>query len=79
MLSLEQWVKKGIAPDMIVGSGKVPNDPAKTMSRPICPYPRVTHYKGRALHMTPPANGANHALTNSLGCWTARRRCQPGP
>jgi feruloyl esterase len=46
MLSLEQWVEKGIAPEMLIGSGKVPNDPTKTMSRPFCPYPQVTHYKG---------------------------------
>ena len=46
MLSLEQWVENGIAPEMVIGSGKVPNDPAKTMSRPICPYPQVTRYKG---------------------------------
>jgi feruloyl esterase len=46
MLSLEQWVEKGIAPALLIGSGKVPNDSAKTMSRPICPYPQVTRYKG---------------------------------
>jgi feruloyl esterase len=46
MLSLEQWVEKGIAPEMVIGSGKVPNDPTKTMSRPICPFPQVTRYKG---------------------------------
>jgi feruloyl esterase len=47
MLSLEQWVEKGIAPEMVIGSGKAPNDPTKTMSRPICPYPQVTRYKGK--------------------------------
>ena len=31
---------------MVIGSGKAPNDPTKTMSRPICPYPQVTRYKG---------------------------------
>lgn len=46
MLSLEQWVEKGIAPEMGIGSGKAPNDPTKTMSRPICRYPQVTRYKG---------------------------------
>jgi len=46
MLSLEQWVEKGIAPEMVIGSGKSPNDPTKTMSRAICPYPQVTRYKG---------------------------------
>lgn len=46
MLSLERWVEKGIAPEMVIGSGKAPNEPTKTMSRPICPYPEVTRYKG---------------------------------
>lgn len=46
MLSLEQWVEKDVAPAIIVGSGKAPKDPTKTMSRPICPYPQVTRYKG---------------------------------
>lgn len=47
MLSLEQWVEKGIAPQVVIGSGRVPGDPSKTMSRPICPYPQTTRYKGR--------------------------------
>ena len=46
MLSLERWVEKGIAPERIIGSGKVPNAPSLSMSRPICPYPQVTRYKG---------------------------------
>jgi feruloyl esterase len=45
LLSLERWVEKGIAPAMVIGSGKSPNDPAKLMSRPICPYPQTTRYK----------------------------------
>jgi len=46
MLALEQWVENGIAPEVFVGTGKAPNDPTKTMSRPICRYPQVTRYKG---------------------------------
>lgn len=46
MLSLEQWVEKGIAPEMVIGSGKSPNDATKIMSRPICPYPQMTRYRG---------------------------------
>jgi feruloyl esterase len=46
MLSLERWVEKGVAPKMVIGLGTAPNDPTKTMSRPVCPYPKVTHYKG---------------------------------
>ncbi|QHN03162.1 tannase/feruloyl esterase family alpha/beta hydrolase [Granulicella sp. WH15] len=47
MLSLEQWVEKGIAPEMLIGSGKTPNAPTKTMSRPLCPYPKMARYKGK--------------------------------
>ncbi|WP_213979090.1 tannase/feruloyl esterase family alpha/beta hydrolase [Sphingomonas sp. dw_22] len=46
MLALEQWVEKGVAPQMFIGSGKAPNDPATTMSRPLCPYPQAARYKG---------------------------------
>jgi feruloyl esterase len=46
LLSLERWVEKDVAPEMMIGSGKVPNDPARTLRRPICPYPQITHYKG---------------------------------
>ena len=46
MLSLEQWVEKGSAPEKVIGSGQAPNEPSKTMSRPVCAYPKVTRYKG---------------------------------
>lgn len=46
MFSLERWVENGVAPDMVIGSGNVPDDPTRTMSRPICPYPQVTRYRG---------------------------------
>ncbi|MDQ2834032.1 MAG: tannase/feruloyl esterase family alpha/beta hydrolase [Acidobacteriota bacterium] len=46
MLSLERWVERGVAPQMFIGSGEALRDPTKTMSRPICPYPQVTRYKG---------------------------------
>lgn len=46
MLALERWVEQGIAPEMFIGTGKAPNDVSKVMSRPICPYPQVTRYKG---------------------------------
>jgi feruloyl esterase len=46
MLSLEQWVEKGIAPQKVIGSGESPTDPARTMSRPVCRYPQVTRYRG---------------------------------
>ncbi|RVT93561.1 tannase/feruloyl esterase family alpha/beta hydrolase [Sphingomonas crocodyli] len=44
--ALEQWVEKGVAPQMFVGSGPVPNAPSRRLSRPICPYPQITRYDG---------------------------------
>jgi feruloyl esterase len=38
--TLEKWVEKGIAPDRITGTG------AKGLTRPLCPYPQYTEYKG---------------------------------
>jgi feruloyl esterase len=42
--SLEQWVEKGKAPEIIIashsGEGKVDR------TRPLCPYPQVAKYKG---------------------------------
>jgi feruloyl esterase len=46
VLSLERWVEKGVAPQVFIGSGKAPRAPGKTMTRPICPYPQATRYKG---------------------------------
>jgi len=45
--ALERWVEGGIAPAFLVGSGQSPQDPTKIMSRPICPYPQTTRYKGK--------------------------------
>jgi feruloyl esterase len=44
--ALETWVEKGIAPEQIIGTGPVPGDPSKKMTRPLCPYPNVARYKG---------------------------------
>jgi feruloyl esterase len=44
MLSeIDIWASEGKAPDRIIAS-KPPNE--KTMTRPICPYPQVSVYKG---------------------------------
>ncbi|WP_407156409.1 tannase/feruloyl esterase family alpha/beta hydrolase [Bradyrhizobium sp. STM 3557] len=46
--ALENWVEQGAAPSTIAAT-KFRNDkPADgvEMSRPLCPYPQVAHYKG---------------------------------
>lgn len=44
--ALERWVEKGVAPDRFIGTGAVVGDPAKILTRPICPYPQVARYNG---------------------------------
>jgi feruloyl esterase len=46
--ALEQWREQGKAPEKIVASKYVDNDPAKgaAMTRPLCPYPQPSQYKG---------------------------------
>jgi feruloyl esterase len=39
MTALDRWVEKGVAPDHFIGTGK-------SMTRPLCPYPKVAKYKG---------------------------------
>ena len=46
LTALEQWVELGAAPDKIIGTGTAADDPTKTLTRPLCPYPQVAHYKG---------------------------------
>jgi feruloyl esterase len=44
--ALERWVEKGTAPDKIIGTGTAADDPSKTLTRPLCAYPKVARYKG---------------------------------
>jgi feruloyl esterase len=44
--ALERWVEQGIEPNRLVGSGPPPGDPAKTMTRPLCPHPQLARYNG---------------------------------
>ncbi len=44
--ALERWVERGVAPARLIGSGQTPLDAAKTMTRPLCPYPQQAQYKG---------------------------------
>jgi feruloyl esterase len=42
--ALERWVEQGVAPDRIIGTGRSAADPAKPLTRPLCPYPQVPRY-----------------------------------
>jgi feruloyl esterase len=44
--ALETWVERGVAPAQMVGTGPIPGDPSKKMTRPLCLYPSVARYKG---------------------------------
>jgi feruloyl esterase len=44
--ALERWVEKGIPPETLIGTGRVPGDPTKKLSRPLCVYPKIAQYKG---------------------------------
>jgi feruloyl esterase len=44
IISVEQWVETGVAPDQIIAS-KVVNH-ATTFTRPLCPYPELPRYSG---------------------------------
>jgi feruloyl esterase len=44
--ALDTWVESGVAPAKLIGSGKAVNDPTKTLTRPLCPYPQTAHYRG---------------------------------
>jgi feruloyl esterase len=44
--ALEAWVEHGAAPAKLIGSGKDTADPAKLLTRPLCPYPQTAHYVG---------------------------------
>jgi feruloyl esterase len=46
--ALEAWVERGIAPDKIIATKYVDENPAKgtQITRPICPYPEIPQYTG---------------------------------
>jgi feruloyl esterase len=43
--ALVNWVEKGVAPDRIVATARM-STPWPGRTRPLCPYPKVAHYKG---------------------------------
>lgn len=46
LTALQRWVEEGVAPERLIGTGKVVGDPSKMLTRPLCPYPQVAQYKG---------------------------------
>jgi feruloyl esterase len=44
LAALEQWVEKGVAPNLLVASHAVNGKVDRT--RPLCPYPQIARYKG---------------------------------
>ncbi len=42
LTAIEEWVEKGLAPDRMIATGAT--FPGR--SRPLCPYPEVSKYKG---------------------------------
>ena len=44
--ALERWVEQGAAPQRVIGTGRAADDPAKPLTRPLCPYPQVARYRG---------------------------------
>jgi feruloyl esterase len=45
-LALEQWVEKGAAPTSVVATKQPGEGSAVKVTRPLCAYPQVAHYKG---------------------------------
>jgi feruloyl esterase len=44
--ALDRLVEKGAAPEKIIGTGTAVDNPSKTLTRPLCPYPQVARYNG---------------------------------
>ena len=44
--ALERWVERGVGPERLVGTGRAADDPSKSLTRPLCPYPQVAQYRG---------------------------------
>jgi feruloyl esterase len=49
LIALERWVEQGVAPDNIIATKYVDDDPRKPvkMTRPLCPYPQVARWDGK--------------------------------
>ena len=47
LMALDRWVTQGVAPDKLIGSGKLGGSAPVEVTRPLCPYPRVARYNGQ--------------------------------
>lgn len=47
LTALEVWVERGTAPARLIGTGATVAEPAKPLTRPLCPYPQTAHYLGK--------------------------------
>jgi len=52
VLALDRWVTQGVAPDQIIANGKIGADAKANvvgtpLTRPLCVYPAIAHYKGQ--------------------------------
>ncbi len=46
LVALEAWVERGTPPARLIGTGTMVNEPAKPLTRPLCPYPQTARYRG---------------------------------
>ena len=48
MTALEHWVEQGLAPERILATKYLDDDPKKASlpTHPLCPYPEVARYSG---------------------------------
>jgi feruloyl esterase len=69
-VALERWVERGIAPDKIIATKYVDDDPKKavTMTCPLCPYPQQASWTGK---------GSTDAATNFV-CRASRKQAKAG-
>ena len=49
LVALDQWVSKGIAPQAMIATKLVNDDPKQGVARtrPVCPYPKVAKWDGK--------------------------------
>jgi len=47
LTALDKWVTQSVAPEKFIGTGKTGGSAPVPLTRPLCPYPKVAHYKGQ--------------------------------
>jgi feruloyl esterase len=67
--ALDRWVENRVAPDKIIATKYVNNDPTQGIAfqRPLCPYPQIAKYNGSgsttsaaSFACVKPDNGGGH-------------------